>query len=52
MERMGLEERWWRWMKACILKVRFSVLINGSLAGFFSSSCGNSTFIPLGDGGS
>ena len=39
-------------MKACISKVRFSVLINGSLAGFFISSYGISIFIPLGDGGS
>ena len=37
MERMGFGEKWGRWMKACITIVRFSMLINGSSAGFFAS---------------
>lgn len=34
--RYGFGERWWRWMKHCISIVRFLVLVNGTLAGFFN----------------
>ena len=36
MERTSFGEKWGRWMKASISTVRFSILVNGSLVGFFS----------------
>ena len=47
MERMGFGEKWVRWMKMCISTARFSMLINGSLAGFFGSSPGIRQGDPL-----
>ena len=40
MEKMGFGSKWLRWMWWCISTTKFSVMVNGTLAGFFSSSKG------------
>ena len=47
MGRMGFSSRWLSWIKRCIPTASFSVLINGSPAGFFPSSKGLRQGDPL-----
>ena len=47
LQRCGFQPRWQRWILFCISTVHFSVLINGSPCGFFSSSRGLRQGDPL-----
>ncbi|KAJ9678923.1 hypothetical protein PVL29_020968 [Vitis rotundifolia] len=47
MQRMGFGEKWTGWISWCISTATFSVLINGTPAGFFNSSRGLRQGDPL-----
>jgi hypothetical protein len=47
LRRCGFSEKWRRWISFCISSVRFSILVNGSLCGFFQSSRGIRQGDPL-----
>ncbi|WJZ96460.1 hypothetical protein VitviT2T_015146 [Vitis vinifera] len=47
MEKMGFGSKWLRWMWWCISIAKFSVMVNGAPAGFFSSSKGLRQGDPL-----
>jgi hypothetical protein len=40
LQRCGLGEKWRDWIRFCISTVRFSIVVNGTLLGFFNSSRG------------
>ena len=47
MEKMGFGTKWREWIWSCISTAKFSVLVNGEPAGFFSSSKGLRQGDPL-----
>ena len=47
MRKMGFGSKWLRWMWWCISTAKFSVMVNGAPAGFFSSSKGLRQGAPL-----
>jgi len=47
LRRCGFGKKWCSWIAHCISSVRFSVLVNGTLSGFFISSCGPRQGNPL-----
>ena len=47
LQKMGFDKHWCKWIKACILGAWFSVIINGSVSGFFPSMQGVRQGDPL-----
>ncbi|WMV41678.1 hypothetical protein MTR67_035063 [Solanum verrucosum] len=47
MQRMGFGAKWIRWVKFCISTVKFSILVNRTPSGFFSSQRGLRQGDPL-----
>ena len=47
LDKMGFGKRWVSWVKWCISTASFSILVNGSLAGFFQNSRGLRQGDPL-----
>lgn len=47
LKRMGFGNKWVKWIRFCISTVKFSVLINVALEGFFTSSRGLRQGDPL-----
>ena len=47
LQKMGFGSKWKDWMWSCISTAKFSVLVNGVSAGFFSSSKGLRQGDPL-----
>ena len=47
LQRMGFRKKWSEWIEWCIFTTSFSVLVNGSLVGFFESLTGLRQGDPL-----